>query len=209
MPKKSPPSDVKKPSSKKVDTTVIVALIALAGTLGTALFSSPVILEWMKSNPAPTVSSSSAQSQPPSNSSSSSPAPSLTGGNGDCLKKYFADIDPARQISLEAGADEEYYLLSQDAANKDYHGPLGIKLTQNGDMVAALSFLFFNDSHIFKIVSIVDSHCQAVSTYSNWTNGGDHNTLHDSDTLKIDLSGSSLSLRFIFYKPNDLRLILQ
>ena len=45
MSRQQSPKGVKKPSSRKVDTAIIVALIALIGTLWTALFNSPVMLE--------------------------------------------------------------------------------------------------------------------------------------------------------------------
>lgn len=203
MSKQLLPKDVKKPQSRKVDTTIIVALLALIGTLGTALFNSPVILEWIRNKPAPTASS--AQVQLPTNSSNPRPVasvPPLSGGHADCL----ADIEPARQISIEAGTtNQDYYISSQDLAKKDFHGPIGIRLTQNGKMIAAISFLFFSDNHLFKITSVVDSNCQAVSEYSNWSRGGDRNAIQDSDTLKIELAEGSFSLRFLFYGPDNLR----
>jgi hypothetical protein len=207
MPKGPSPKDVKKSSSGKVDTTIIVALIALIGTLGTALFNSPVILEWIRNKPAFTASP--AQVQPPS--SSASPAsvvsvPSPAGGDADCLTQHFADIDSARQMSIEAGAtNQDYTILSQDLSGNNIIGPIGIRLTQNGKMIAALSFLFISDNRLFKITSLVDSNCQAVAEYSNVDRGGDRNTIQDSDTLKIVLAEGSFSLRFIFYGANNFR----
>jgi hypothetical protein len=199
--------DAKKTSFRKVDTSIIVALIALVGTVATALFNSPVILEWLRNKPA--TAASSAQVQLPVNSSNPMPAasvPSLSGGNGDCFPQHFADIDPTRQISIEVGTtDQDYYILSQDLAKKDFLGPIGIRLTQNGKMVAGLSFLFFIDSRLFKITSVVDSNCQAVADYSNWTRGGDRNALQDSDVLKIQLTEGSFSLMFISYGPDRFR----
>ena len=207
MPKKPLSKDVKKPSSRKMDTAVIVALIALVGTLATAMFNSPVILAWIQNRPAP--SSPPAQAQPASSSSNQQPvAPvqSLSGGDADCLAKHFADIDPSRQMSIEVGAaGQDYSILSEDISKKDSIGPIGIRLTQNAKMVAAISFLFFNDSHMFKLISVVDSNCQAVTGYSNVEHGGDPNSLQDSDTLRIDLSQGSFSLRFIFWGPKDFR----
>jgi hypothetical protein len=212
MSKQLSPKDVNKPRSKNVDTTIIVALIALIGTLGTALFNSPALLEWIKNKPAPTTASS-VQVQLPSNSSKpipAAPVPSLTGGDGNCLMQHFADIEPTRQISIEGGAtDQDYYILSQDLAKKDFIGPIGIRLTQNAKMIAAISFIFFTDSHLFKITSLVDSNCQAVANYSNVDRGGDRNSLQDSDTLKIDLTEGSFSLRFIFFGPDRFRFNFQ
>lgn len=211
MSKQLLPKDVKKPRSRKVDTTIIVALLALIGTLGTALFNSPVILEWIRNKPAPTASS--AQVQLSTNSFNPMPVasvPSLSGGDADCLIQHFADIEPTRQISIEAGVtDQDYYILSQDLARKDFIGPIGIRLTKNVKMIAALSFIFFSDSHLFKITSLVDSSCQAVVEYSNWSRGGDRNTFQDSDTLKIELAEGSFSLRFILYEPDRFRFNFQ
>ena len=225
MSKQLSPKDAKKPSSGKIDTTVIVALFALIGTLATALFNSPVILEWLRNKPTatalsaplqpPSVSSSataaysSAQGQLSSNSSSPLPAasvPSPSGGAADCLAQYFADIEPTRQISIEEGTSgQDYPILSQDLAKTDFLGPIGIRLTKNAKMIAGLSFIFFVDSHLFKLTSVVDSKCQAVAQYSNADRGGDRNALQDSETLKIELAEGSFSLRFIFWGPADFR----
>lgn len=211
MSKQPSPKAVKKPASRKVDTTIIVALIALVGTIATALFNSPVILEWIRNKPAQTTVSP--QIQAPNNSSNPIPfasAPPPSGGGADCLPQSFTDIEPSRQISIEVGAsNQDYSILSQDLSKKDFIGPIGIRLTQNAKMIGALSFLFFNDSHIFKITSFVDSNCQAVANYSNVERGGDHNSLQDSETLKIELAQGSFSLRFIFWGPADFRFNFQ
>lgn len=206
MSKRSALIAVKEPRSRKVDTTIIVALLALIGPLGTALFKGPVILEWIRNKPAPTTSPVQAQST--SNSSNQMPVasvPPLSGGDADCLTEYFADIEPTRQISIEVGElNRDYYILSEDLTNKDFIDPLGIKLTQNGKMIAALSFIFFTDSHLFKITSLGDAGCQAVTEYSNGR-GGNPNTLQDSYTLTFDLAEGSFTLRFISYGPDRLR----
>ncbi len=198
---------MKKRSSKKIDTTIVIALIALVGTLATALFNSPVILEWIRNKPAPTAPS--AQIQPPIISASSMPVASVqlpSGGNTDCLTQYFADIEPARQISIEAGVTaQDYYISSQDLSKKGFLDPIGIKLTQNGKMIAGLSFIFFTESQLFKITSVVDSNCQAVAEYSNASRGGDPNALQNYDTLKIQLTEGSFSLNFDFSGTNSFR----
>lgn len=211
MAKRLSPKDVKKPRSGKVDSAIIIAFIALIGTLGTALFNSPVILEWIRSKPVPTASST--QVQLPFNLPNPMPVasvPSLSGGDADCLAQHFADIELTRQISIEVGVtDQDYYILSQDLSNKDFIGPIGISLTKNAKRIAALSFIFFIDSHLFKITSLVDSNCQAVADYSNVDRGGDRNALQDSDTLKIELADGSFSMRFIFYGPDRFRFNFQ
>ncbi|HTP02063.1 MAG TPA: hypothetical protein VMJ64_11875 [Anaerolineales bacterium] len=225
MSKQLSPKDAKRPSSGKIDTTIVVALFALIGTLATALFNSPVILEWLRNKPtatalsAPlqspsdsskvTAGSSTAQGQLSSNSSNPlpvAPAPLPSGGSVDCLAKYFADIEPTRQISIEEGASgQDYPILSQDLAKTDFLGPIGIRLTKNGKMIAGISFIFFIDSHLFKLTSVVDSKCQGVAQYSNADRGGDRNMLQDSDTLKIELAEGLFSLRLTFWGPADFR----
>jgi hypothetical protein len=128
------------------------------------------------------------------------------GGAADCLTQYFADIEPTRQITIEEGASgQDYPILSQDLARTDFLGPIGIRLTQNGKMIAGISFVFSIDSRLFKLISVVDSKCQAVAQYSNADRGGDRNAFQDSDTLKIELAEGSFSLRFIFWGPADFR----
>jgi hypothetical protein len=216
MPKQQPPKDTKKPRSKAVDTSIVLAALALIGTLATAFFNSPVILEWLKHRPAP--SAASAQVQPPSNppgnsssnSSSQMPAasvPSGSGGNGSCLAQQFADIAPDRQMSMEAGAtSQDYFFIGEDLAKNDFIGPIGVRLTQNGQPIAGLSFLFFVQSQMFKITSFVDSNCQPVTDYSNASRGGDHNSLQESDTLKIQLAEGLFSMRFTYRAPEAVRL---
>jgi len=56
---------------------------------------------------------------------------------------HFANIEPARQISIEVGVTaQDYFILSQDLSKKDFLDPIGIKLTQNGKKIAGLSFIF-------------------------------------------------------------------
>lgn len=129
----------------------------------------------------------------------------LPSDNADCLTQYFADIEPSRQISIEVGAlNHDYYLLREDLAKKGAIGPIGIKLTQNAKIIAALSFIFFTDSRIFKITSFVDARCQAVTGYSNGR-GGDQSTLQDSDALTMDLAEGSFTLMFVSYGPERFR----
>jgi len=134
------------------------------------------------------------------------PAASMSGGDGSCLTQHFADIDSAKQMSIEEGATaQDYFMSGEDLSKTDFIGPIGIRLTENGKPIGGLSFLFFNQSHIFKITSFVDSNCQAVTGYSNVDRGGDPNALQDSDTLKIQLAEGLFSMRFTYYGPAALR----
>lgn len=210
MSKRRSPKAVKEPRSRNIDTAIIVALITLLGTLGTALFNSPIILEWIRNKPDPTTSP--VQVQPTSSSSNQMPVasvPPVSGGDADCLTEYFADIGPTKQIKIEVGSlSHDYYVLSEDLAKEDFIGPLGIQLTQNAKMIAALSFIFFPDSRIFKITSLVDSSCQAITEYSNGR-GGDQDTLQDSDSLTFDLVEGSFTLRFVSAGPNRFTFVFQ
>jgi hypothetical protein len=202
------PKDLKKSFSKKVDTTVIVALIALLGTVATAIFNSPVILEWIRNKPV-----SSAQTELPNNSPKSMPATSvlpLSEGDPGCLQQYFADIDRARQISIEVGVTaQDFYLSSQDGSNQTFIGPFGIRLTQNGKMIGALSFLFFTDSQLFKIISVINSNCQSVADYSNVTRSGDQNAIQNHDAIKVQLTEGLFSLSFGFSGTDYFRFNFQ
>jgi len=208
-------------SSKKLNPTVTVALIAFIGTLATALFSSPVIIAWLQRTPAPPAQTSppsttpalSVQTNPPSTTptiSSEIPTPSSTasvsvvsGGDEGCLAQFLLqnNIDPTkRQINIEVGAHNQYYNLSnQDISGQSFIGPFGIKLTQYGKMIAALSFLYFPESNLFKITSLVDANCKDVAEYSNTTQGGDRNALNSYEDLKIQLAEGTFVLSPISY----------
>lgn len=202
MPKQSS-KETKGRSSGKLDTAIIVALIALVGTLATAFFSSPVIIAWIQRTPAP-----SAQTNPVSSSSvdsggtvetSLTPLSSVViSSDESCLKQYFADIDSAKLESIEVGADDYIYFSSDEFASKEFLGPFGIKLTQNGKMIGAFKIIFFPDSRLFKLTSIVDSNCQQISEskYSNTSNSGDPNAIRNFAHLLFQLGEAQFDMNF-------------
>jgi len=216
MPKRSS-KITKDRSSKKLDPAITVALIALVGTLVTALFSSPVIIAWLQRTPAPpaqinptsTVSVFSVQTNTPlviPTISNETPTSSFTatasvvpGGDEGCLAQFLLqnNIDPTkRQIDIEVGAESQrYYFSNQELTNQNIIGPFGIQLTQYGRMIAALSMLIFPESGLLKITAFVDSNCQNVAEYSNTTQGGDPNVLVNfRDALKIQLAEGTFIL---------------
>lgn len=213
MPKQSS-KETKVRSSRKLDTTIIVALIALVGTLATALFSSPVIIAWIQRTPAPP-----AQTNPTSSSSvdssgtvetSLTPLSSVvTSSDESCLKQYFADIDSAKLESIEVGADKYVYLSSDELASKEFLGPFGIKLTQNGKMIGAFTILFFPDSKLFKLTSIVDSNCQQILGYSNTSNSGDPNAIRNFNHLLFQLAEARFDMEFQFNTNDRFELIFK
>jgi hypothetical protein len=213
MPKQSS-KETKGRSSRKLDTTIIVALIALVGTLATALFSSPVIIAWIQRTPAPP-----AQTNPPSSSSvdssgtvetSLTPLSSVvTSSDESCLKQYFADIDSAKLGNIEVGADKYVYLSSDELASKEFLGPFGIKLTQNGKMIGAFTIIFFPDSKLFKLTSIVDSNCQPILGYSNTSNSGDPNAIRNFSHLLFQLAEARFDMEFQFNTNDRFELIFK
>ncbi|MCX6059807.1 MAG: hypothetical protein NTW69_16855 [Chloroflexi bacterium] len=213
MPKQSS-KETKGGSSRKLDTTIIVALIALVGTLATALFSSPVIIAWIQRTPAPP-----AQTNPPSSSSvdssgtvetSLTPLSSVvTSSDESCLKQYFADIDSAKLGSIEVGADKYVYLSSDEFASKEFLGPFGIKLTQNGKMIGAFTIIFFPDTKLFKLTSIVDSNCQPILGYSNTSNSGDPNAIRNFSHLLFQLAEARFDMEFQFNTNDRFELIFK
>ena len=213
MPKQSS-KETKGRSSRKLDTTIIVALIALFGTLATALFSSPVIIAWIQRTPAPPAqtnptSSSSVDSNGAVNTSLTPLASVVTSGDEKCLTQYFADIDSAKLKSIEVGAQQSVRLSSDELASKEFLGPFGIKLTQNGKMIGAFTILFFPDSKLFKLTSIVDSNCQPILGYSNTSNSGDPNAIRNFNKLLFQLAEAQFEMEFQFNTNDGFELIFK
>ena len=213
MPKQSS-KETKGRSSRKLDTTIIVALIALVGTLATALFSSPVIIAWIQRTPTPPAqtnptSSSSVDSNGAVNTSLTPLASVVTNGDEKCLTQYFTDIDSAKLESIEVGAQHYVYLSSDELASKEFLGPFGIKLTQNGKMIGAFTILFFPDSKLFKLTSIVDSNCQPILGYSNTSNSGDPNAIRNFSKLLFQLAEARFDMEFQFNTNDRFELIFK
>jgi len=66
---------------KRIDTTVIIALIGLCGTLAAALLSSPLLLKWMDRTPVPTTTLP-ATATPETATPTNFPLPTTTRGPG-------------------------------------------------------------------------------------------------------------------------------
>jgi len=213
MPKQSSKA-TKDGSPKKLDTPIVVALIALVGTLVTALFSSPVIIALIQRTPAPPsqtnpTSSSSVDSNRAVNTSLTPLASVVTSGDEKCLTQYFADIDSAKLESVEVGAQQYVFLSSDEFASKEFLGPFGIKLTQNGKMIGAFTILFFPESKLFKLTSIVDSNCQPISGYSNTSHSGDPNSIRNFDHLLFQLAEARFDMNFQFNTNDRFELIFK
>ena len=197
------PKQSKNSSPKKLDTTIIVALIALVGTLATALFSRPVIIAWIQRTPAPPAqtnptSSSSVDSNGAVNTSLTPLASVVTSGGEKCLTQYFADIDSAKLKPIEVGAVWQSINLSSEDLSKEFVGPFGIELTQNGKMIGAFTFLLFPENDLVKLTSIVDSNCQPIppSEYSSTSNSSDRNAIVGSGDLLFQLAEARFDMKF-------------
>lgn len=197
------PKQSKNSSPKKLDTTIIVALIALVGTLATALFSSPVIIAWIQRTPAPPAqtnptASSSVDSNGAVNTSLTPLVSVVTSGDENCLTQYFANIDSAKRKPIEVGSGWQPINLSSEDLSKELVGPFGIKLTQNGKMIGAFTFLLFPENDLVKLTSIVDSNCQPIpsSEYSSSSNSGDPNAFVGSADLLFQLAEARFDMKF-------------
>jgi hypothetical protein len=66
-------------------------------------------------------------------------------------------------------------------------------------MIGALTFLYFPQSQLFKLTSIVDSNCQPISEseYSNTSNSGDPNAIRNYYHLLFQLADAGFDLEFV------------
>jgi hypothetical protein len=116
-----------------------------------------------------------------------------------CLDQFFADIEAERRIAIEVGERaRDFVVASQDRTSAELSDPYGITLTRNGETVAALRFRFRAEGVLFKISSVVDADCQAISGYHNGSRPSSGDTLQDNNRLDIPLDDSTLSLGFNF-----------
>jgi len=191
MPKKS------NSKTKKLDSAIIVALIALAGTLITALLSSPVIVAWIQKTPA--LSNQTGLPTVPDDSNVTAELSPVTAGiDDDCLVLLFTDVEKEDQVSIEVGASlQDFYFSRQKFSSQEFLGPFGIQLSQNGRMIAAFSYLYFEGSGVFKLISIVDSNCEPISDYSS-ASGSDPNSIANYNDLQIELPEGTYILNLEF-----------
>jgi hypothetical protein len=114
-------------------------------------------------------------------------------GEGEkCFEDIFSGISADRVKRIEVGGGDE--LLSTRQTKKD---PAGIILTDLGQPVVALTFIFFEDNALFRIVSVVDASCQPVE-YKNASRGGQRDALQNWDYLEVTTGTGVYSLRFSY-----------
>lgn len=112
----------------------------------------------------------SAQASPDTPTPVFTPVPPTSTLQPSCVDQYLADIGADKQIGLEEGVrSADFFVPTQELANNSQLGPLGIRLTQNGQSIAALKYIFFPEDTLFKITSVLGADCQEVEAYSNAT----------------------------------------
>ncbi len=115
--------------------------------------------------------------------------PEVVGGAADesCLTEFFAGIPENLIASMEVGAGKNLPFEPEQ--------PAGMVLEEFGQPVVALSYMFFEDDHIFKINAAVDNSCQPVA-FANASRGGAPEVLQNWDTLELTTAGGVYALRF-------------
>lgn len=104
-----------------------------------------------------------------------------------CLAEFFAGIPENLIVSLEVGAGKTLPFEPEQ--------PAGMVLEEFGQPALALSYMFFEDDHIFKIIAAVDNACQPVP-FANASRGGAPEVLQNWDTLEVTAAGGVYALRF-------------
>ncbi len=129
---------------------------------------------------------------------------------GWAMKKEFSRNGPppiptpeppaARTFELEAGSEDVFFAKTGNSPDS-----FSLKLTESGQVIGSIDFLFFPGNNLFKIAKFVDGRGKAVTEYKNETRGGDKNALQDWDTLVFRLGGRSYGLRLGWHEGgNDL-----
>jgi hypothetical protein len=180
---------------------------ALAGavllSVGLLLYLTPERSQGQKeegsASPVPAVSTQSIPIVQPTSVQSVGALPTLSGGvaspvlgEGEkCFEDIFSGISADRIKRIEIGGGEDELLNSRQSKDD----PAGIIITDLGQPVLALTFIFFEDNTLFKIVSVVDAACQPVD-YINASRGGQRDALQNRDILEVTTGTGVYYLRF-------------
>jgi|SRR6266508_2961880 len=166
-------------------TEVIIAVISLVGVLVAAL-----IANWDKFfPPSNTNSSTNINSFPPSQSPVPGPSRSES---ADCIAAFLNDVPKDRVATLEAGAKDLQIIAPQQAKDQ----PIAVKLEENSKLVGAVKFQFYSNGSMFKIHSIVNSHCQPLEDFANVSRGGDKHVLQNYDDLQIQFGNATYMVSY-------------
>ncbi len=117
----------------------------------------------------------------------------------DCLDPLFAHIEADRQATIEVGETARNVIIAdEDRDSTEYTAPYGLKLTKDGEMIAAFTYKLRAQPVLFKIITIVDAQCAPLETYYIAEKPTGEGVFDDNDHLILTLSESRYSLGFNF-----------
>jgi formylglycine-generating enzyme required for sulfatase activity len=152
----------------------LLALVGLAGCIGRG------IIDDVRAT-AIAAETQTTEAVPATDLPTSTPTPSSIVTllpTSDCFEEFLTNTYESRSIVLETGArDQDLVIPGPDENNQI--GPLGIKLTENGESIAAVKFSLSSENRLITIEGIIDSHCQEVR-WDNLPRPGER-TLQASD----------------------------
>jgi hypothetical protein len=111
-----------------------------------------------------------------------------------CLEQYFVEVAEENRLSAEVGGDTNI-TFSASLLEDDVIGPFGVRLTENGQTIGGLQYLVFPASRQFKVTSVVDADCQAMSGFGNLDRPSLENSLENWNSMGIDLPAGSFRLK--------------
>jgi hypothetical protein len=106
------------------------------------------------------------------------------------VRLLFAGIPASRLATVEIGKADKELLGTQQSKDE----PAGIIVEELGQLAVALTYLFFEDDQLFKIVAVVDPSCQPLD-FANASRGGARDVLENWDTLQVSTPTGAFFLR--------------
>jgi hypothetical protein len=107
-----------------------------------------------------------------------------------CPDDLEASLPPERIANVEVGADGQ--IVVGPAASKT--PSFGLRFTDGGDTVGAITARFFPASNVFKIQTVVDADCRAGKIVSLEGGGVIPDTIPNYRNVRIDFMGRSYLL---------------
>lgn len=127
----------------------------------------------------------------PSNRRSNGETPSAPVTKSECLRRYIQDVPTDRSHKVEAGALDVQLIGPQQS--KEH--AVAVLFTENGHPLGAMKFHFYAHNSLFKIASIIDARCAAVTELVNAGRGGDPLILQNWDELHVRFAQGKYSAR--------------
>jgi len=126
------------------------------------------------------------------NAPSSPPSVLGSGAGPSCFGQYLADIPPNRVAKVESGALDKPIV----PAGERQDGRLGIEFMEDRQPLGAMRVDFIATDMIFRVESIVDVHCQAITTYQNITRpGAPPAIVENHDILRVSWGKKNYDVR--------------